>query len=210
MRHTNSLVVLLSIGMVAVFSAHVAGYPRQVTKVLSVSNGGPWGAWHPAKFCPSNSYAVGFNLKVERPIGKGDDTALNAIKLKCRFANGAGWAGEVESGYGPWGIWTGMKTCMNFLNIQFFITSFSLKVERPIGKGDDTAANNMKVTCRPRKHSQTTNLEGNGGPWGGYGGNSGQCPLGSAVCGIQTRVEGRQGRGDDTALNNVKLFCCSD
>ena len=31
---------------------------------------------------------------------------------------------------------------------------------------------------------------------------------GSVVCGIQTKVQGRQGGGDDTALNRVRLQCC--
>jgi len=29
------------------------------------------------------------------------------------------------------------------------------------------------------------------------------------VCGIQTNIEGDQEGGDDTALNDVILFCCS-
>ena len=37
---------------------------RNVTKILTVPNGGPWGKWTTKEFCASGSYAVGYNLKV--------------------------------------------------------------------------------------------------------------------------------------------------
>lgn len=52
-----------------------------------------WGSWGHEDWCPADSYAYGFHLKVEgRQGGRdfwghgGDDSALNAIKLLCRLA----------------------------------------------------------------------------------------------------------------------------
>lgn len=44
--------------------------------------------------------------------------------------------------------------------------------------------------------------------FGGWGSWSDQCGTGEAVCGVTTRVEGDQGGGDDTALNDLTLTCC--
>ena len=78
--------------------------------------------------------------------------------------------------------------------------------------GDDTAANYMQVRCRK---FETTNdglptYPGTGrGYWGTYGDWSVSCAAKTAVCGIQTRIESSLGSGrDDTALNDVKLYCC--
>ncbi|XP_056425629.1 vitelline membrane outer layer protein 1-like [Hyla sarda] len=163
---------------------------------ISVTNGGYWGDWGYLQRCPSGTSAIGFSLKVEREID-GDDTALNGIKLYCA-PNGRRFVkGTITSTVGNWGDWTYVSWCPGGNLI-----SFALKVEPTQGKGDDTAANNIMMQC-----SDKNILTGNGGRWGNYGGWSGVCSMG--ICGIRTKVEGQQGRGDDTALNDVKFECCS-
>lgn len=44
-----------------------------------------WGTWGGISYCPHGTWARGFDLKVEGDQGsRGDDSALNAIKLFCR------------------------------------------------------------------------------------------------------------------------------
>ena len=38
--------------------------------------------------------------------------------------------------------------------------------------------------------------------------NWGDCPAGTAICGMNSRFEGDQGAGDDSALNDLKVHCC--
>ncbi|XP_069805604.1 vitelline membrane outer layer protein 1-like [Dendropsophus ebraccatus] len=164
-------------------------------QMISVSNGGPWGNWGYLQRCRSGSIARGFSLKVERPID-GDDTALNGIQLYCAPPGSRDVGDTITSTVGDWGDWTSISWCPSG-----HLISFALKVEPRQGKGDDTAANNIMMQC-----SDHTILKGNGGPWGNFGSWSGICSKG--ICGILTKVEGRQGRGDDTALNNVQFECC--
>ncbi|XP_068130020.1 vitelline membrane outer layer protein 1 homolog [Hyperolius riggenbachi] len=162
---------------------------------ILVENGGPWGGWGGTQSCPEGTSARGFSLLVESPQGRGDDTALNAIKLYCAEPYSTTVKATVTSSAGGWGHWTRVQWCPSG-----DIVSFSLKVEQPID-GDDTAANNIMFQC-----SDLTILTGDGGPWGDFGGWSDICY--SGVCGIRTRVEGSQGKGDDTSLNDVQLRCC--
>ncbi|XP_072255394.1 vitelline membrane outer layer protein 1 homolog [Pyxicephalus adspersus] len=166
------------------------------SRTISVSNGGPWGDWGRTEYCPFGTKAKGFNLLVERPQGDGDDTALNGIELYCSYPTKSVKSAAISSSKGSWGDWTGEHWCS-----EGFLISFSLRVERPIGDGDDTAANNIEFQCSDYKI-----LRGNGGEWGDWGAFSSFCRDG--ICGITTRVEKPQGRGDDTALNDVKFECC--
>uniref|UniRef100_A0A8C1V6H8 Uncharacterized protein n=1 Tax=Cyprinus carpio TaxID=7962 RepID=A0A8C1V6H8_CYPCA len=53
--------------------------------VLTVPNGVSWGTWDEIKMCPSETYAIGFILKVYRPSSNaGDDNrVLTGIRLYC-------------------------------------------------------------------------------------------------------------------------------
>ena len=79
---------------------------------------------------------------------------------------------------------------------------------------DDTAANSMRGRCRDtlgviEYDIDETTPEPKKGYWGTFGKWSQSCAPNSAVCGIQDRLEGSQGGGDDTSLNDIRLYCCS-
>ncbi|XDV37956.1 hypothetical protein PO909_007473, partial [Leuciscus waleckii] len=130
-----------------------------------------------------------------------DDTALNGIRLYCvdrsKGSSGSHDYTSIESDVGRWGKWTDIKWCSSG-----YLTSFQLRVESSQGDGDDTAANNIKFTC-----SGGEVLEGYSTDLGNWGNWSPTC-TGKGICGIKTRIDEPQGRGDDTALNDVRMFCC--
>ncbi|NWI01954.1 VMO1 protein, partial [Tichodroma muraria] len=159
---------------------------RQYESILTVPNGGPWGSWGHKQFCPSG-YAKGFELKVQPFQGFwlfGDDTALNGVRLLCTDGT------VIESSVGE------------LLCSSNKLVSFSLRVERWQYLLDNTAVNNVSFTC-----SNGTQLEGWGLSGGHFGPWSSSCTSG-AVCGLQTKVEKPQGKWDDTALNDMRVFCC--
>ncbi|XP_052068554.1 vitelline membrane outer layer protein 1 homolog [Mytilus californianus] len=178
---------------------------RTITKVLWVNNGGPWGTWSRPEFCAKGYFASGFSLKIEGRQGKGDDTALNAIRLKCRKGNNSpNTGGTIWAHEGRWGQWSRTMNCPSGKRF----VGFRLQVEARQGKGDDTAANYFRFRCR-RFNGGATHRIGTKGLWGKFGAWSQTCPRGSAVCGLKVKIERPQGKGDDTALNNAKFYCCT-
>ncbi|CAM4663355.1 unnamed protein product [Leuciscus chuanchicus] len=201
---------LLSIFSLLAIIGHVSGQVtesrsersvhRYYRSELRVTNGFTWGTWRFKSMCPIGTYAAGFSLKVEGPGG--DDTALNGIRLHCvkrsNESSGSHDYTSIESDVGMWGKWTDIKWCHSG-----YLTSFQLRVESPQGIGDDTAADNIRFTC-----SGGFVLEGDSRTdWGKWGNWSPKCH-GRGICGIQTRIDESQGMGDDTALNDVRMFCC--
>ncbi|KAM4631530.1 vitelline membrane outer layer protein 1 homolog [Discoglossus pictus] len=185
---------MFQIFIIWAFLLFAESYENSVS-VISVPNGGKWGEWGPIEFCPAGYISSGFMLKVESPTLV-DDTALNGIGLECRKMEVAETI-VVKSKVGQFGKWTKSIWCQGG-----YLASFTLKVERPMKIGDNTAANNIKFRC-----SNGSILEGNGTKWGEYDSWSEPCVYG--ICGIQTKVEPPRGIKDDTSLNDVRFMCCT-
>ena len=154
-----------------------------------------WGTWSNPTFCDINTYAIGFNSKVEVNQSSGDDTALNSIKLICSNSK------EINSGEGKWGLWDTNVFCP----AGTFLNGFKIKVESPQGGGnaDDTATNAVRMIC-----SDGTVLNNNNEAiWGSWYGPF-LCPDKKFICGFKQQIEPDQQSGDDTALNNVAFYCC--
>ncbi|XP_032124616.1 vitelline membrane outer layer protein 1 homolog isoform X1 [Sapajus apella] len=192
------LLLLLLLLQATCFTCAQADEQNGYTAVIEVTNGGPWGDWAWPEMCPQGFFASGFSLKVEPPQGgPGDDTALNGIRLHCACGNVLGNAHAIESKSGRWGEWSEPLWCPG----GGYLVAFSFRVEAPLPYGDDTAANNVRFRC-----SDGEELQGPGLNWGDFGNWSSPCPKG--VCGLQTKIEGPRGPSDDTALNDVRFFCC--
>ncbi|NXW08066.1 VMO1 protein, partial [Fregetta grallaria] len=151
---------------------------HEYTSILNVPNGGQ-------QFC-RYSCANGFALKVEPSQFGRDGTALNGIRLHCQDDS------VMESLVGEWGTWTSFQ-------VWKAGDSFSLRTEKSQGGRDDMAADNIQFRC-----SDATVLVGDGLLRGRFGPWSKSCN----ICGLQTKTEPPQGLQNDTALNNVKFFCC--
>jgi hypothetical protein len=100
-------------------------------------------------------------------------------------------------------------------HIGLYYTIACFQVEE-LAAGDMTAVNKMSVVCRGPglEGSNEIHLEGPIAPefpggWGTYGTRSAPCLLGSAVCGLATRVLANQGAAvDDLGVTDVTLYCC--
>ena len=159
--------------------------------------GGFWGDWHSTAMCATGKLAYGFDMKVEGSQGGGDDTALNGIRLTCGL-NGIP-VGEITSGQGGWGSWRGIRACPT----GEYLTGARMMIEGKQGAGDDTAADNIAFRCTGGSEL-VIHHDAEFGVWT----NLQMCPVDTAICGIQTRVESSQGADDDTALNDAKFVCC--
>lgn len=136
-------------------------------------------------------------MRVEAWQKGNDDTALNAVKLYCRNRSGQQVA-TISPHAGYWGQWVESAYCPQ----GAFFTQFRLKVESRQFSADDTSANSIAFRCNNAGYYEVP-----GGSWGSYGPWRGGY-ANEAVCGIQVKVESPQGPGDDTALNDVRLFWC--
>ncbi|KAA0719671.1 Vitelline membrane outer layer protein 1 -like protein [Triplophysa tibetana] len=179
---------------------------RPLRSRLEVNNGMNMGSWGQTEICPWGTYAAGFSLKVEQPQGVvlfGDETGLNGIRLHCIDSSKSSSGtyehySTVQSDVGSWGQWTNITWCSGG-----FLTSFQLRVEEFGIWIDNTASNNIRFTCSGTGQV----LEGSGTPWGNWGDVSNKCE-GKGICGIQTNVDVPQGMFDDTAVNDVCMYCC--
>jgi hypothetical protein len=186
------LIYSLALLFLAIFSNAQA--TRSFFSIIESPKITNWGDWGFAEFCVYPHYAIGFRTKVEASCGKCDDTALNAIQLLCSDGQ------VITSSEGPWGGWaSSFARCAS----NEKLIGFQIRVEPDQGSGDDTATNAVKMICSNRQ--VLSSLEER---WGYWYGEPLICPPTTYICGIKTQLEPHQGRGDDTALNNVQFYCC--
>ncbi|XP_073403222.1 vitelline membrane outer layer protein 1 homolog [Dendrobates tinctorius] len=170
-----------------------------LSNVISVSNGAQWGRWGEWAKCPNGSVAKGFSLKVDSQHVRGDDTAVNGIRLHCVKCKPPHDEKTITSEVAPWGDWKETKWCNYGI-----LAKFSMRVEPNQEDGDDTAVNNFKFQCTDKGQ-----LEGRGLYWGEYGAWSETCANG--ICGLKTKVQGNDKvpSKDNTGLNDVQFLCCN-
>lgn len=161
----------------------------------------PWGHWRATATCPEGTWASGFLQRVEPEQGpKKDDTALNSVKLVCTKPGGAA-PSEVSSHDGFWGNWSPRVMCP----AGQWLTQARLRNERSQGGNkDDTASNDTGFKCSGGAELKAAN----GTPWGTWTSYA-ACPGHAALCGISIKLEDKKGNGDDTAMNGMRLRCCS-
>ena len=97
---------------------------------------------------------------------------------------------------GPYGTWGGAEYCKDGI----FAGGFIFRVEKSQGSGDDTGGNAVCLKCR---NDDVCSKQGKWGDWS----EPQMCPPGSFLSGWRQNVEGDQGSGDDTALDNVEYRC---
>merc|ERR1712002_265536 len=103
---------------------------------------------------------------------------------------------------GYWGSWGEYSFCPP----GSFVYGYRLRVKAP--GGDDTALNDIELYCRrPNSAAITKKIKSSSAPWGTWSGAV-YCPeLDNPVVGMAGKMEGKQGKGDDTTLNSVLLYC---
>jgi hypothetical protein len=168
---------------------------------------GPWGAWETCyHYCPAGSFAYGLRLKSEPQQGSGDDTALNGVKLRCWNPTTGAFAGEVAAAESAWGSYLDYAECGPW---EEPLAGGEMRIEASQGSGDDTSANELIGWCHdPQLSSGPLIFPPTHTHWGSLT-QTRSCPIGSAVCGVRTKLEGGLGGGDDTALNGVQFRCCN-
>jgi hypothetical protein len=134
----------------------------------------------------------------------------NANKDQC---NGQPGRTDVVSGsvyfFGYWGDWGCMNECLP----GSYAYAVSVKSEPPQGSGDDTAANGVRLDCYHKygdvngKAIYTGSITSTVQKWGSWSPAKVCSTLNNPINGQEIKVEPKQGRDDDTALNNVAVHC---
>jgi len=77
--------------------------------------------------CPNNYYVDGAQVKFEDSQGKGDDTALNGLKIHCQSESSSSASQWVIVWEGSWGNW---KTAVTRSDLYVKLAKPALKAPR--------------------------------------------------------------------------------
>merc|ERR1711874_117085 len=186
-----------------------------------------WGTWKKWEYCADGAKINSFRLRVQSSKGHDqDDTSLNAIRLLCdhepvpQTNHDVDFDNELEqtdfdddkevqhisSDDGFEGDWGPLFECSG--NDSYMMGAV-LHSEPDLGdKKDNSAANNFDMHCSNGAIYEV--VPGVGGSWGSSESHA-RCERNNWVCGMRVRMQDkRMDGGDNTALNQIQLACCSD
>ena len=142
--------------------------------------------WGPHSYCSSGHYATGMQLKIESQQGTfGDDSALNAVRLRCSNDQ------TLISAEGNEGSWRSRVDSANA------IEGVRLR-SRSASASDDTAGNGVRFRDLNGREYRPGD-----GYWGDWS-STVYCPAGTVVTGLQTKA-----RSKSTGIHRVKFYCSS-
>jgi hypothetical protein len=186
---------------------------------------GSWSAGNQHR-CPAGEWAVGFINRYQRDQGgkdqkdKGDDTGMNALRLRCSGGGEAKSDSEGRNGSDyEWNCCSSTAATKPCNGIDYELVGASFKILKNKGgdkKADDVGMSGVKFTCRGIKGNNlglefeivNVNENRDGGRWGVWQ-TSDRCPQGSRICGIENSIQPWKGKdGDDSALCASKFECC--
>ena len=97
-----------------------------------------------------------------------------------------------------WGTWSDFENC----DPSFFVIGFNQRVQKPSEGTDNTALNELELTCNDRSLSRISGSSAVAGDWG----TEKRCKAKQGVNSFQLRQQ-KSIQGDNTAANGLKLFC---
>eukprot|EP00397_Hematodinium_sp_SG-2012_P039038 GEMP01042559.1.p1 GENE.GEMP01042559.1~~GEMP01042559.1.p1 ORF type:complete len:226 (+),score=50.33 GEMP01042559.1:803-1480(+) len=201
---------------------------RSVRATIEVSCGLPFGFWAGAVACPNNTIAIGARLKVHPVSDDGDNTAVNAVELRCLNIKDNSEQTDIATVEGPLGDFSEWGVCPEGL----FVVGFRSRMQFFQPQGDNTGLSDVAFLCQDKTGMRRVELRfgddqlkteeakaieagkvivaaGNRVDFGGWA-NDFYCPTKTALCGLQPRVEIDRGDGDDMGVTNERFFCCDD
>jgi len=106
------------------------------------------------------------------------------------------------------GLWGSFRSDIRFCPDGSFVSGYRLRSENSQGGGDDTAINDIDLYCsRPNSNEVIAVIWSDHRNWGSWSSPTFCRGNDNPVVGFDVREEGPQGGGDDTAINDIDLYC---
>mgnify|MGYP000923162258 CR=1 FL=1 len=86
-------------------------------------------------------------------------------------------------------------------------TEYRIRAESKHGDSDDTALNSINLRCAAKGSTNYTRIYSKYAPWGTFSSYKYCSGTNNPVVGFDMRIESYQGNGDDTAANDIDLYC---
>jgi len=180
------------------------------------------GDWRTEFSCPSGSFAVGFEMRVEKPVtsyrhsyrvrregGKWPWTLISFPSFSWLNSNLTSSSAPSSSSSWSWSWPPGADACTGGVCAEWPPWDCPDEGDDSNPQPPNEAATNMRLYCDDK---EKTVLEGENSRDSSYGGDwSGKqsCKTGQYICGLRTQIEMALGEDKDVSgLNNVDVKCC--